>query len=113
MTRFAVTLTHQFPAWDEKAGYTYEVLAGSKSEAIAIARREAGNDGHLITGKGRPTFRAVELEALAPLEPEAPVLDVEPILQAHPQIGRLNSGRFYVFPVGGEYREAADPRDLI
>jgi hypothetical protein len=35
------------------------------------------------------------------------------ILKDHPEIGVLNSGKFYVYPVGGEYREAKDPVDLI
>jgi hypothetical protein len=28
-------------------------------------------------------------------------------------IGELSSGRFYIFPVGGRYREAATQTDLI
>jgi hypothetical protein len=32
---------------------------------------------------------------------------------AEQMIGELSSGRFYVYPVGGEYREAASQYDLV
>lgn len=54
-----VKLTFQYPAWDEVHGIDYRgISACSKSEANAIARRRAANDGHLGGGKGRVTFTA-------------------------------------------------------
>lgn len=54
-----VKLTFQYPAWDEVHGIDYHgISARSKSEANAIARRRAANDGHLGGGKGRTTFTA-------------------------------------------------------
>lgn len=62
MARYLVTLSFQFPAWDERSGITYSVDALGKAEAISRARYEARRDGHVpATGKGRATFRA-ELE---------------------------------------------------
>lgn len=60
---FTVTLSFRHPAWDERAGITFEVVAHSKKEAIKIARRAAYNDGHTI-GKSATdlTFRAVEVD---------------------------------------------------
>jgi hypothetical protein len=57
---YTVTLRFQFPAWDEKDGYTYEVLGKSKSDAIKSAKRLAEDDGHTC-GKGRRTFTAQEV----------------------------------------------------
>lgn len=58
---YTVTISFQFPAWDERDGITYSVEAASKSDAIAKVRRTARNDGHIgnVVGKGRVTFRAV------------------------------------------------------
>jgi hypothetical protein len=63
MTTYRVTLSFQFPAWDEVNGIPFYVEAGSKAEAVERARREARRDGHTpATGKGRASFRA-ELDA--------------------------------------------------
>jgi hypothetical protein len=40
-------------------------------------------------------------------------VEIAAILQANPQIGVLNSGKFYTYPAGGEYREANHPADLL
>lgn len=56
---WTVTLTFQYPAWDESAGIVYrDIFAGGKAEANAIARRRATLDGHLGGGKGRVKFTA-------------------------------------------------------
>jgi hypothetical protein len=39
--------------------------------------------------------------------------EIAAILQANPQIGVLNSGKFYTYPAGGEYREASHPASLL
>lgn len=58
---YDVTMTFQYPAWDEGDGIRYpDIVADSKSEANRIARRQADQDGHLAGGKGRVTFTAVE-----------------------------------------------------
>ena len=58
---YTVTLTFQYPAWDEVNGIRYpDIQADSKSEANGIVRRLASNDGHLGGGKGRLTFTATE-----------------------------------------------------
>lgn len=60
MQTYTVTLRYQYPAWDEKLGIPYEVEATSKADAIRQARALAYNDGHVMTGKGRITFKAIE-----------------------------------------------------
>lgn len=61
-SRFVIVLRFAHPAWDEVNGIVYSgVLARTKSEAVAIARNMARNDGHTVTGKGRYWF-AAELE---------------------------------------------------
>ena len=58
---FDVVMTFQYPAWDEQEGIVYRSIeASSKSEANAIARRQADQDGHFGWGKGRITFVAKE-----------------------------------------------------
>lgn len=58
---YEVTLTKQYPAWDEKGGIIVgEFSARSKTEAIRDARHAAYNDGHTI-GDGRHWFKAVKL----------------------------------------------------
>lgn len=58
---YTVTLTFQYPAWDEVNGIQYrEIRANSRSEANAIARSMADRDGHLCSGKGRYFFKAAE-----------------------------------------------------
>lgn len=58
---YTVTIRFQHPAWDEVNGIAYtDISARSKSEAIAIVRNKARNDGHTGTGKGRYTFTAEE-----------------------------------------------------
>lgn len=44
---------------------------------------------------------------------EAKKSEIFAILLANPQIGILNNGKFYVYPVGGEYVEADHPSKLI
>ena len=57
--RFTVTMRFQHPAWDEVDGIVYEdVLARTKSEAIAQARTLAFRDGHATSGRGRYWFTA-------------------------------------------------------
>ena len=58
---WTVRLTFQYPAWDEDNGIEWpDILARSKAEANAMARRQASNDGHLCTGKGQYVFTATE-----------------------------------------------------
>ena len=57
---FAVTMTKQFPAWDERQGITVDVQARTKAEAIKYARREMADAGHTGSGCGRAYFKAVE-----------------------------------------------------
>ncbi len=58
---WSVTMHFQYPAWDEVDGIVYRgIRAESKAEANAMARRRAGDDGHLHGGKGRVTFTAAE-----------------------------------------------------
>lgn len=58
---YLVTLTFQFPAWDEKDGLTIRVYADSKSKAIKYAKVEFEQAGHISSGarQGRTTLRAV------------------------------------------------------
>jgi hypothetical protein len=60
MKLYEVVLKYQFPAWDEVSGISFEVEAGSKQEAIKSARRIANDEGHIMSGKGRSSFKAVE-----------------------------------------------------
>jgi hypothetical protein len=62
MNGYIVTLRFQFPAHDERDGIPFEQVAKSKADAIRYARREADNAGHLCGGKGRVSFKAVEVE---------------------------------------------------
>jgi hypothetical protein len=68
MNSYIVTVRHQFPAWDEKAGIESEpVTAASKRQAIAAARRQLERDGHAGSGcaKGLQWFSARIEEDLA------------------------------------------------
>jgi hypothetical protein len=56
--RYVVTMTFEYPAWDERDGLRYEVSAASKREAVGVARRRAERDGHAVGGRGRYWFRA-------------------------------------------------------
>jgi hypothetical protein len=58
---YEVTLRFQFPAWDERDGITYNIIANNKLDARRYAMRHADRDGHLMSGKGRYTFTAVEI----------------------------------------------------
>lgn len=59
LTSWDVKLCFQYPAWDEIDGIEYlGVVAKSKSEAITRARRQAQNDGHAVSGRGRYWFAA-------------------------------------------------------
>lgn len=55
-TLYAVLMTFQHPAWDEKRGIEYLIRADSKANACKYARRRADDDGH----SGRRFFKAVE-----------------------------------------------------
>lgn len=44
---------------------------------------------------------------------EAKKAEIQAILLDNPQIGVLNSGKFYVYPIGGRYIEAKHPSKLI
>lgn len=57
---YAVTMTFEFPAWDETKGVFFSVEANSKAEAIKEARRQAYADGYATTGKGKYWFKAEE-----------------------------------------------------
>lgn len=59
---YAVTMTFEFPAWDETKGVFFSVEANSKKEAIKEARRQAYADGYATTGKGKYWFKAEEAE---------------------------------------------------
>ncbi len=52
---YLVTMRFRFPAWDEREGIVSRQWAASKSRAIAYARSEMRNAGHM----GQVTFRAV------------------------------------------------------
>jgi hypothetical protein len=43
---FRVVAKPKFPAWDEKNGWSLEIRARSRSEAIQRARREIRDAGH-------------------------------------------------------------------
>lgn len=62
MKTYKVTCKLQYPAWDEKDGFTVEVAAKSKSDAIKSARSELEYRGHIGCGQGRYTMTAVEAE---------------------------------------------------
>lgn len=54
-----VKLNFQYPSWDEINGIDYlEVIAESKSKAIARVRRQASDDGHAVSGRGCYWFTA-------------------------------------------------------
>lgn len=59
MKTYKVTMTKQFPAWDERDGLIFTVTATSKMQAIKYARQEAADGGHC----GRASFKAIECEA--------------------------------------------------
>jgi hypothetical protein len=62
MTEYKVTLTFQYPAWDEKGGIPFYVMATSKSYAIRQARYDAVVGGHIVGAKkGRYWFKAVPI----------------------------------------------------
>ncbi|POR07681.1 hypothetical protein [Diaphorobacter sp. LR2014-1] len=57
--RWLVTLRFAFPAWDEVDGILLGPFeAETKASAIMLARRQAREDGHTCTGKGRYWFTA-------------------------------------------------------
>lgn len=58
---YTVTVRKQHPAWDERDGFTVQVVAKSKSEAIKRARRQMEDAGHVGAGCGRATFTAREV----------------------------------------------------
>jgi hypothetical protein len=71
MMRYKVTVTVQYPAWDERDGIVFYVEASSKAAAIKAARRENEIGGQIHREHGRATWRAVEdgsVEYFAPLD---------------------------------------------
>lgn len=54
--QYTVTVRFQHPAWDEKDGIKYEVIARTKAEANKQVRRRAYDDGHTVGRKA--TFTA-------------------------------------------------------
>lgn len=59
---FAVHVRFQFPAWNEKDGYTMVVSARSKKEATRIARREWSDDGTIGSEHGLTWLKATETD---------------------------------------------------
>lgn len=55
---YIVTVTLQYPAYDERSGIRFYVQASSKSEAIAAARRQNARGGQVHREQGRATWRA-------------------------------------------------------
>lgn len=47
---YEVNAVPKFPAWDEADGFTYEILAESRAEAISRARDHMRDDGHIAIG---------------------------------------------------------------
>lgn len=60
MTVYKVTVTLQYPAWNEKDGITFVVRAASKSAAIKEARRINRDGGQVCSEHGRTTWTATE-----------------------------------------------------
>jgi len=58
MTDYLVTLTFQFPAWDETKGIEYFYENTDRQSAIRRAKQDAENDGHIDRFKGRTKFTA-------------------------------------------------------
>ena len=63
MREYKVTVTVQYPSWDEQDGIVFYVSASSKADAIAAARMENARGGQVHRGQGRATWRATEGEA--------------------------------------------------
>lgn len=57
-TNYIVTVTLQYPAYDERDGIRFHVQASSKSEAITAARRQNARGGQVHREQGRATWRA-------------------------------------------------------
>lgn len=60
MFNYLVTLYKQFPNWDEQEGIQYRVRAADRRKAIAAARREAVDAGHIDRLSGKLKFYAVK-----------------------------------------------------
>jgi len=66
MPIYTVTITKQFPAWDEKEGIVYrDIAANTKRDAIKIVRDHARWDGHTGPGMGRCYYSAVKASGIA------------------------------------------------
>jgi hypothetical protein len=63
MRQYIVTVTVQYPAYDERDGIKFYVFASCKSEAIRAARRENDRGGQVHRLQGRAVWRA-ELESM-------------------------------------------------
>lgn len=59
MKTYRVTVTLQYPAWDEQDGLTATVFARSKQDAIKRVRQRFSSEGVTHPEQGRKTFRAV------------------------------------------------------
>lgn len=57
-TTYTVTVTAQFPAWDERDGYTFEVIAENAKEAVSEARKVVRRGCHFDRFNGRLSYRA-------------------------------------------------------
>lgn len=59
---FDVVMRFEHPAWDETDGISYPgIRASGKASANKQARSMAERDGHAIGGRGRYTFKAIEV----------------------------------------------------
>lgn len=57
---YVVTVTVQYPAWNERDGIRFYVEATGKADAIRKARRENDRDGQIHREQGRAVWRAAE-----------------------------------------------------
>ena len=58
---YTVTVTVQYPAWDERDGIRFhDIMASNKAEAIKKARRHSNHYGIIHSQQGRATWKATE-----------------------------------------------------
>ena len=58
---YTVTVTVQYPAWDERDGICFrDIMASSKAEAIKMARKRNHRYGVVHSQQGRATWKATE-----------------------------------------------------
>ena len=60
LKNYVVTVTVQYPAWDERDGIRFYVEATGKADAIKKARRESDRYGQIHREQGRAVWRAAE-----------------------------------------------------